>query len=237
MIDLVNMHLLLVSLIMVSAFSIAVILYSNSIDNVFARCLMGDLTGVWRGDDGGTYYVKQDANRVWWIGANKIEEGTGFSNVFKGQKNEDYITGKWVDVPLGKTRGNGEIEFQCDYFKGQHVLSKIFSSGGFGGWTLSKPGTAHLIINLQISGVPSEGEHKLCVGTFVFVPSLLPVPANDPSCVILTSSSVIKFDVVASGSVGYDLTNTERMIAGGKSCLGPIEPEQTRNCTISIKYE
>ncbi len=67
--------------------------------------------------------------------------------------------------------------------------------------------------------------------------SLLPVPANKPSCISLTSSSTVKFDVAALGSVGYDLTNTERMIAGGKSCLGSIEPEQSRNCTISIKYE
>jgi hypothetical protein len=102
---------------------------------------------------------------------------------------------------------------------------------------LSKPGTAHLIINLQINGVPSEGEHKLCVGTFVFVPSRLPVPANEPSCISLTSSSVVKFDVAAPGSVGYNLSYTERMIAGGKSFLGSIEPEQSRNCTISIKYE
>jgi hypothetical protein len=29
-------------------------------------------------------YSKQDANRVWWIGADKIEEGIGFNNVFKG---------------------------------------------------------------------------------------------------------------------------------------------------------
>ena len=56
-------------------------------------------------------YIKQDANRVCWIGANKIEEGIGFRNIFKGQKNEDHITGKWIDVPLGKTRWNGEIEF------------------------------------------------------------------------------------------------------------------------------
>ena len=67
--------------------------------------------------------------------------------------------------------------------------------------------------------------------------SLLPVPANEPLCISLTSSSVVKFDVVAPGLVGYDLTNTERMIAGGKSCLGSIDPEQSRNYTISIKYE
>src|SRR5438045_4748532 len=69
-----------------------------------------DLTGIWKCSDGGTYYIRQVGNEVWWYG-----KGGNFGNVFHGQFNvwkDEPITGfqgHWADVPTGSTNGSGAI--------------------------------------------------------------------------------------------------------------------------------
>src|SRR5207253_866522 len=69
-----------------------------------------DLSGVWTADDGGTYYVREFQNEVWWLGwsptsSNDFHKGIAFSNVFQGVISGDTITGEWADVPRGQTLG------------------------------------------------------------------------------------------------------------------------------------
>lgn len=65
-----------------------------------------DLTGVWKGNDGGTYYIRQSGDQIWWFG-----QGSNFGNVFRGQlaSGNSQITGQWADVPIGQALGSGSI--------------------------------------------------------------------------------------------------------------------------------
>lgn len=68
------------------------------------------MTGIWLGDDGGTYYLRQIGNVVWWIGLSGGIDGRTYSNVFRGTMttqsidNEriNVINGEYVDVLRGK---------------------------------------------------------------------------------------------------------------------------------------
>ena len=59
-----------------------------------------NLTGVWHGDDIGTYYVRQIGSTVWWLGLSR-DQGRSFANVFHGTMSDGTIEGDWVGVPLG----------------------------------------------------------------------------------------------------------------------------------------
>lgn len=91
------------------------------------------LTGRWIGDDGGTYYIHQIGNQVWWYG----EYGStnpAFSNVFNGTIKDGFISGNWADVPKGSALSNGGIVLKIT---SPNRLDAVFKSGGFGGsvWT------------------------------------------------------------------------------------------------------
>jgi hypothetical protein len=44
-----------------------------------------NLTGIWKANDGGTYYIRNIDNDVWWLGISSNDDGKTFSNVLKGQ--------------------------------------------------------------------------------------------------------------------------------------------------------
>lgn len=102
------------------------------VQTVDARCL-GGLSGIWVGNDGGTYYIQQNGQKIWWVGGTTYNEGTTFVNVFFGQRSGDSINGNWADVPLGINRGHGELTLFCSQNAHSYVLTKTASSGGFSG--------------------------------------------------------------------------------------------------------
>jgi hypothetical protein len=66
-------------------------------------------TGIWKGDDGATYYVRYVGSEIWWFG-----RGNGFGNVFHGNlvpstNGPRRIVGKWADVPFGNSRNAGNL--------------------------------------------------------------------------------------------------------------------------------
>lgn len=102
--------------------------------SVITPCDPKNLTGKWRGNDGGTYFIRQIGDVIWWFGARTLQEGTTFSNVFHGTmaprdpSGSIYdISGLWNDVPLGNTRGVGELALRTD-ISGQK-LTKVGASG------------------------------------------------------------------------------------------------------------
>jgi hypothetical protein len=94
------------------------------------------LTGVWGADDAGTYYVRQIANTVWWLGLS-VDEGRSFANVFRGTLQNGQISGEWSDVPLGQTANSGSLALN-----GSALLTTAWEraseSGGFSGANWSK---------------------------------------------------------------------------------------------------
>jgi len=97
----------------------------------------GDLTGAWTADDGGTYYVRQIDNAIWWIGLDGTD-GRNFSNVFRGTITGDFITGNWSDVPRGRAMSNGILAIQVVHTERGVELRKRRETGGFGGTTWSR---------------------------------------------------------------------------------------------------
>src|SRR5258708_354148 len=71
------------------------------------------LTGVWRCDDGGTYWVRQTGDEVFWYGRSG-DQGASWTNVFHGSINGDNMSGKWADVPNGAERQAGELDLSVE---------------------------------------------------------------------------------------------------------------------------
>lgn len=97
-----------------------------------------DLSGLWKSDDGGIYYVRQDRKEIFWAGLSE-DSGRTYTNVFGGvwRPNEspeepaDYgvVVGEWADVPRGKSMGQGTLRLS---FRFSGELEKETETGGFG---------------------------------------------------------------------------------------------------------
>jgi hypothetical protein len=91
---------------------------------------VADLSGVWNGNDGGTYYLNQVGERLFWYGESGARN-PNWSNVFVGRVNADRVRGEWADVPKGRARNEGRLVLRVE--AGGAVLVAIDKSGGFGG--------------------------------------------------------------------------------------------------------
>ena len=89
------------------------------------------LSGVWKSNDGGTYYLSQIGNILWWTGMSGGNDGRTYSNVFKGtlDLSKGTIAGEWSDVPRGTNRNAGTMTLQMANYD---TLVKISQTGGFG---------------------------------------------------------------------------------------------------------
>jgi|GEM_PF-5716979 len=91
-----------------------------------------DLTGVWGCNDGGTYYLRQLGNNVWWYG----EASNGqWSNIFHGAMDGDLVDGFWLDVPKGRDRSNGALRLHLDSRDEFHREQKTGDDFGGSHWT------------------------------------------------------------------------------------------------------
>lgn len=92
-----------------------------------------NLTGVWRANDGGTYYIRNLGDDVWWLGISTDDAGKTFSNVLRGQilENNNTIVGDWTDLPMGSNMYYGTLTLNID---SNNTLNKInessYSSNG-----------------------------------------------------------------------------------------------------------
>ena len=93
-----------------------------------------DLNGVWKSNDGGTYYIRQIGNDVWWSGMSG-DNGKSWSNVFKGVKNGNTVNGQWADVPKGRILSGGNLQMNINIIGNGYIseFTKTYQTGGFGG--------------------------------------------------------------------------------------------------------
>jgi ABC-type transport system substrate-binding protein len=79
---------------------------------------VGPLTGAWAGNDGGTYYIRQVGDCVWWFGTevDDVEPAGqgGFANVASGRIDGTRIEVEWADIPLGTVMGGGGLSLVYD---------------------------------------------------------------------------------------------------------------------------
>jgi hypothetical protein len=104
-----------------------------------------NLTGVWKCNDGGTYYVRNLGPEVWWFG-HGVHPHQSFTNVayghVEGEGDTRLLRLKWADVPLGTTNIFGRLvlhlNFAIQYGRVTH-MSNVERTGNFGGslWTWS----------------------------------------------------------------------------------------------------
>lgn len=112
---------------------------------------LNNLTGVWLGDDGGTYYIREvsSTGEIAWVGehpeavptAPAVPVGRRWVNVFMGQREGERITGEWTDVPKGEVNQDGEIDLQI---MDENLLRIIRKTGGFGGNDFHRQGSMQL---------------------------------------------------------------------------------------------
>jgi hypothetical protein len=94
------------------------------------------LTGVWQGNDGGTYRVTQSGNLVSWNGRSP-EDGRYWAHNFSGTRSGNTIEGNWADYQGNTGRGTLTIRVDSDT-----RMTRIANTGsGFGGtlWTRPAP--------------------------------------------------------------------------------------------------
>jgi hypothetical protein len=75
-----------------------------------------NLTGTWKANDGGTYYIRNIGIDVWWLGISSNDDGKTFSNVLKGQihVNNKTLTADWSDIPRGTNGYYGKLTLAID---------------------------------------------------------------------------------------------------------------------------
>ena len=103
----------------------------RSYTSTIPRLLSGpvDLTGKWRGNDGGAYFLRQVGNQVWWYGQSG-DGGGSWTNVFHGRIEGHQVLGTWADVPQGRVMNSGEMSLQV---VAPNLLRAVNRTGGFGG--------------------------------------------------------------------------------------------------------
>ncbi|MFJ8354083.1 hypothetical protein ACIQ69_11930 [Bacillus paramycoides] len=99
------------------------------------------LTGIWRCNDGGLYYIRElgqgSQTSIWWAGLSDNGAGYNFTNVFSGNHGVggQWIDGHWSDVPRGRILSSGDLSL--DVSSDFRTLKKYHQTGGFAGsvWT------------------------------------------------------------------------------------------------------
>jgi hypothetical protein len=97
-----------------------------------------DLSGVWSGNDGGLYYIKQIGSCIWWSGQSNFTEqgqypGQEWVMVFRGTMDADgHINGDFVDVKSSNPgSGTMAIDARIDQVNGQGVV-QLYRTGSTG---------------------------------------------------------------------------------------------------------
>ena len=89
-----------------------------------------DLNGTWFSNDGGTYYIRQMGNEVWWYG-----EAAAVSPLWSNTAHGTFdgivaLILNWADVPKGVTAGNGMLIIEV---LSENDMLLIYGTGGFSG--------------------------------------------------------------------------------------------------------
>lgn len=91
-----------------------------------------DLTGAWKCNDGGMYYVRQIGNDIQWEGRGTFSSnGVKWVNVFHGTLSSGVIQGDWADTPEGGVLGSGSMVLQVE--SNNHFYATSYSGSSFGG--------------------------------------------------------------------------------------------------------
>lgn len=90
-----------------------------------------DLTGFYKANDNGYYYLRQIGSTVHWFGENP---NGSWANVFRGKLTGNTLKGQFYDVPKGGAQGYGSLTLKVS--TSGKLITKV-SGSSFGGsrWT------------------------------------------------------------------------------------------------------
>jgi hypothetical protein len=120
--------ILIVLVILTPILSIA----NDPINFTKAQSNAPELTGTYKANDGGTYYIRQLGNDLVWAGVSS-DDGHEWTNVFVGKVNGDTINGNWADVPRGHLQGSGTLTLKFTVSEFRINIQKTGGTGDFSG--------------------------------------------------------------------------------------------------------
>jgi DNA-binding winged helix-turn-helix (wHTH) protein len=89
-----------------------------------------DLSGIWRGNDGGSYSISQSGDQVTWEGVSG-DGGAKWTHTFKGAIHDNQIFGRYFDHPPGRSQNAGELTLEMvdkDRFERVSVVGRFLGS-------------------------------------------------------------------------------------------------------------
>lgn len=108
--------------------NVAASVQSISEDSSIAKANHNNLTGRWKGNDGGIYYIRQIGDEIFWFGESRDQPS--WANVYHGSILGKRIIGSWAHVPTSNVRQAGEIELKIE---SSRRIVAIEKTGGFSG--------------------------------------------------------------------------------------------------------
>ncbi|MFD2565478.1 DUF7452 domain-containing protein [Aquimarina rubra] len=127
------------------------------------------LNGKWRGNDNGSYYIRQVGNTVIWFGERNYNSGIpGWANVAVGTRTGNMIQLNWIDVPKGNARGQGTLTL---FVRNKNEITRSAVTGGFGGsnWKRGAEEVPSSILSefgygtMRVNGKQARGSRPLLV--------------------------------------------------------------------------
>jgi hypothetical protein len=114
-----------------------------------------DLSGRWRCDDGGTYYITQVGNALVWLGESG-DCGRSWAHIGVGKISNDSVEVAWVDIPKASGTQNGSLRL---LIASNDSMTALAFSGEFrgGNWTRIGQGIAAKKVALQEPSVSVAG--------------------------------------------------------------------------------
>ena len=109
-----NVKLVLYTMLILTSLALTINIYTQNSSAQVTQNI--NLTGIWKANDGGTYYIRNIDNDVWWLGISSNDDGKIFSNILKGQihTNNKTITADWSDIPRGTNGYYGKLALSID---------------------------------------------------------------------------------------------------------------------------
>ena len=109
-----NVKLVLYTMLILTSLALTINIYTQNSSAQVTQNI--NLTGIWKANDGGTYYIRNIGNDVWWLGISSNDDGKIFSNILKGQihTNNKTITADWSDIPRGTNGYYGKLALSID---------------------------------------------------------------------------------------------------------------------------
>ena len=105
-----------------------------------------DITGAWRADGGGLYFIRQQGDEIVWVGMSGLgdppaEIGRDYTNAFHGTREGVTITGSSTDVPRGKILNHFDLTLEIVDQGGQTQIKLVESRAPGYGDKLFRPCT------------------------------------------------------------------------------------------------